>query len=563
MDLLRLTGSGTEGSNDLGTADGHRLSSPPRLSHSEGDGLPDRVPSSPFPGADLELVLKGALTRCGKLLSSGEIIVIQGILSLNPAALELYARLSLRRGGLFRKHSLRYDIDIDTATSELEIAGLIYTHIPDHLSTDIFSIEELKNACRRLGLSPRGNRENLCQTLKNHQWVDEPLILLRHRELLRKMELLFFQRAWMDRSALVKDRLGVVQFPHYHPTDGPGLFEDRRALACYERGRKGAWEPEEARRIALKGPALGRPWEAAVEAVLNTEGEHPELLAALVKVGAPLRARLALALERQGDLKGAFAICAAGSPHAAEAIALRRSGQRIGKKIGKGIPPVFTPDIPTRSLQMKAASPTHRPRWQVGQAELTVEQAVIALLAEAGVEAIHTENRLWTSLFTIVFWDCYWLPVPNMLPGPFLPGPLDLGSPHFYTARRAEADQRLAQLRQKGFVSFLTTQQKETMETLGAPELAFQLGPRLPGSLIADVLERLLQEGWSAAQGLPDLLIFANGQRVPGLIPPQLPTAPLLAEVKGPSDALQDGQRVWIHHILKSKNNVEVWWVST
>lgn len=524
--------------------------------------MPERVPSSPFPGADLQLVLQGALARCGRLLTSGETLVIQHILALNPAALELYARLSLRRGDLFRKHKLRYDIDIDTAVSELEVTGLIYTHIPDHLSTDIFSIEELKNACRRLKLSTRGNRENLCQTLKNHNWVDEPLILLRHRGLLRRMELLFFQRAWMDRSALVKDRLGVVQFQPYTPTEGPGLFEDRRALASYERGRQGTWEPEEARRIALKGPAFGRPWEAAVETLLAAEGEHPELLAALVQVGAPLRARLALALERQGDLKGAFAICAAGSPEATEAIALRRSGQRIGKKIGKGIPPVFAPDIPTRSLQMKVASPTHRPRWQVGQAELPVEQAVIARLAEAGVEAIHTENRLWTSLFTIVFWDCYWLPVPNMLPGPFLPGPLDLGSPHFYTARRAEADRCLDQLRQKGFVSFLTTQQKETTDRQGASELALRLGPRLPGSLIADVLERLLREGWAAAQGLPDLLIFADGQRVPGLIPPQLPSGPLLAEVKGPSDALQDGQRVWIHHILRSKNNVEIWWVS-
>jgi Fanconi-associated nuclease 1 len=179
-----------------------------------------------------------------------------------------------------------------------------------------------------------------------------------------------------------------------------------------------------------------------------------------------------------------------------------------------------------------------------------------------GVEAIHSENWLWTSIFSLVFRDIYWLPVPGMLPGPYLLGPLDLGTPAFYQNRAEAIDTRLAQLRDQGIVVFLTGWQNETLAGLVDAEAALRVASRLPAGLVARILERLAREGWASARGLPDLLIFGGGHRVEGLIPPTLAPGVSLAEVKGPTDSLQDSQRVWLQYLRDGQENVELWHVT-
>ena len=93
-------------------------------------------------------------------------------------------------------------------------------------------------------------------------------------------------------------------------------------------------------------------------------------------------------------------------------------------------------------------------------------------------------------------------------------------------------------------------------------EAALRVAPRLPAALVARILGRLAKEGWASARGLPDLLIFGDGRRVEGLIPPTLATGVLLAEVKGPTDSLQDGQRVWLQYLRDGQENVELWHVT-
>ncbi|HNH46199.1 MAG TPA: VRR-NUC domain-containing protein, partial [Myxococcota bacterium] len=415
--------------------------------------------------------------------------------------------------------------------------------------------------CARLGLGTRGKRELLEQRLVGQPWLVEPLILIAHTALLRRAELLFFQQSWLDRSVLVVDRLGLRRFAEYSPTGGPGLFSDRRSLDLWERGRRGDWREGEAEQVALAGPARGRPWSAALEKVL--ENCSLELLERLVAVGAPLRPRLALELERAGRVVEAFQLCAAGDPDPSLGLALERTGQRLGKKIGRGIAPKARHTIPERSLRLRRAETVRgRPGWQTGEGSRVVEEAVILELAGAGIEAIHSENWLWTSIFALVFRDLYWLPVPEMLPGPYLLGPLDLGTPAFYQNRAEAIDTRLAQLRDLGVVAFLTGWQKETLAGLVDGEAALRVASRLPAALVARILGRLAKEGWASARGLPDLLIFGDGRRVEGLIPPTLATGVLLAEVKGPTDSLQDGQRVWLQYLRDGQENVELWHVT-
>ncbi len=299
------------------------------------------MPSSPQPGIDLCLVIEGALERAGFLFTAGERVVLQRILQLPDAALELYARLSLRRGGIFRRDRLRYSLDLPATAGELKEASLTLDCVPERLAFPLFTLAELKEICIRLGQSSRGKRELLEERLIGQPWLTEPLLMIAHRALIRRVELLFFQQSWLDRSVLVVDRLGHRRFADYMPTGGPGLFSDRRSLDLWERGRRGEWREGEAEQVALAGPKRGRPWNAALEKVL--ESCPLDLLERLVAAGAPLRPRLALELERAGRVAEAFALCAGGDPDAALALALERTGQRLGKKIGRGIAPKARP----------------------------------------------------------------------------------------------------------------------------------------------------------------------------------------------------------------------------
>lgn len=486
--------------------------------------------------------------------------MIEVILGLQAAPLELYARLSLRAGPVFRVSTLRYALPVVEAITVLEAADLLISAIPDDRAAGAFPMAELKEACKRLKLPVGGSRDALIARLKGRRWRQEPVVMLAHLRLLRRMELLFFQQSWLDRSALVVDRLGVRRFASYTETGGAGLFSDRRSLRRYERGKAGEWEEGEALKVALTGPRRGAPWSDAVAMV--AEGADPQTLSALVAAGAPLRPRLALELERAGKVEEAFALCRGGDPDPAQQLALDRSGQRIGKKLGRGWTPRATVTIPERSLRLpRGESLAGRPGWRVEGRDYTVEAAVIASLRTQGVEAIHTENWLWTSLFALAFRELYWLPIPGMLPGPFLMGPLDLGSPAFFRNRQAEVEARLRLLREEGFVAVATGWEGEALAGLADGSAAISLGARLPGRLIARVLERLAREGWSSARGLPDLLVFGQGARPAGLIPPALPASVLLVEVKGPTDALQDGQRVWFQQLLSGGESVEIWHV--
>ena len=519
------------------------------------------MPSSPQPGRDLRLVIEGALERASFLFTAGEVVVIRRILALSACALELYARLTLRRGRLFRQERLRYTLDLAGAAGELKEASLVLDLVPERMAFPLFTLAELKAHCTRLGLSARGKRELLEQRLTGQPWLVEPLLLIAHRALIQRIELLFFQQSWLNRSVLVVDRLGLRRFADYRPTGGPGLFSDRRSLDLWERGRRGEWRAGEAERVALAGPARGRPWSAALETIL--EQCSLELLERLVAAGAPLRPRLALELERAGRLVEAFQLCAGGDPDPSVALALERTGQRVGKKIGRGIAPKIRHPILERSLRLRRAETVRgRPGWQTGEGSRVVEDAVIAELAKMGVEAIHSENWLWTSIFALVFRDLYWLPVPGMLPGPYLMGPLDLGTQAFYQNRAEAIDTRLTQLRDQGIVVFLTGWQNETLAGLVDGEAALRVASRLPAGLVARILGRLAREGWASARGLPDLLIFGAACRVEGLIPPTLAPGVTLAEVKGPTDSLQDAQRVWLQYLRDGQENVELWHVT-
>lgn len=91
-------------------------------------------------------------------------------------------------------------------------------------------------------------------------------------------------------------------------------------------------------------------------------------------------------------------------------------------------------------LEMQPGRP--RPRW--GPELEPIEAAVQRHCT--GQRVLQAENGLWTTLFGLLFFDLFWMPVAGMLPVPGMDGPLDLGSPVFVAHRAQSFQKRLREL---------------------------------------------------------------------------------------------------------------------
>lgn len=540
-----------------------------------GDGEGELAAPGGWAARDLREVVEVALERAGGLLTAGEDRVARQLLALGTDALELYARLTARVGPVFRVSRLTYAMDIPAAVDELVEAGLVHTVIPADRCLSAFDLVGLRAACERLGLPTRGRRAEVEDRLRGRSWVDEPVVLPRHLGLVARLELLCFERPWMDRQSLVLERLGAVRWAEHPVTGGPPLFRRRAALRAWERARAGDWaDGQEALRIAAAGPSGdgGRldGWRYAVEAVRSVAGDAATL-EVLDRAGAAVAQPLALALEREGRAEEALAVCRSGvrgeraTSDPAERLALDRTGARLARKLRRSWPPMALTAAPERVLRLPRVAPSRaggRPRWTVAERDLPVEAAVIEVLRATGREAVWSENHLWTSLFALCFADLYFLPIPGVLPTPRRDGPVDVGTPAFAQRRAPQILQRLDELRDGAGETLVNRWSGERLAGLSAPQMALAVGPRLPGPLLAAILARLAREGWSVANGLPDLCVLPGPPvRAGGLLPAQLDGDAILVEVKGEGDALRDGQRAWHHALLEARISVECWWV--
>ncbi len=573
--------------------------------------------ASCYAADDLREVVAGALAREGHLLAAGAVSVARRILALGDAACALDARLTLRVGRVFRVADLDYALDVPAAVARLVMDELADPFATDDACREAVDVPTLRAACRALGLPVSGARAVLEARLAGRTWMHDAVVVPRHRALLRRLELLHFQRSSMDRGMLVAERQGFVRWASYTPTGGPGLFPTRAAMLQRERAVRGAWtDPDEPLRLALAGPRDPGPcaWRRAVEAVLATN-PSADLLARLVGAGAHLWPRWALQLEAEGRVAEALEVCRGGLPRAfgaeggpaplpqrlpperdrrpiaaqgpeasvaddssprerenappvpspEERVALHRTGRRIAKTLRRSWLPEVAPDLPVRRVQLpRGGTIGARPAWRGDDRDRLVEGAVLALPGMRARGAIHAENALWTSLYALVFRDLYWLPVAGMLPGPRRSGPRDVGTPGFARRRRPEVQARLAEVERVGTSTFVEAWAGERLDGLVPLPYLLEAARNVPGRLASAVLRRLADEGWDAARGLPDLWIPPGAREmIPEFLPATLAENGILAEVKGPSDTLRDAQTAWMRYLLNLENIVEIWHVAS
>lgn len=539
---------------------------------------------------DLHEAVAGGLEAAQALLTAGEVALARRILGLGGPAGRTYARLAARSGALFRPGDLAgQGFEAPESTlAELAALDLVHGALPRRLRAGLLTADELRVALRALGQPTRGRRAELEErALAQPGWEPPAALRLAGRDLVRRLERLWLRGPWQDRSLLVRERVGVLRWPGFEPCPGPPPLRTRAQLLRMEALWAGALpaEPEltlawiaaepvaeepggpfDARRalrhhLAEQLRGLERAGEAARAAAL-----YRAALVALPR--GDLSLRLALALEAAGDRAGALAACEEGLAWArpAERLALGRTGRRLARALGRS----WRAEAPLRAaaerelLLPAAAGAERRLRW--GGEGLPIELACVAAVAPRA--AIWGENTLWTTLFGLLFADLYGLPVPGMLPTRLLAGPLDLGTPAFAARRAGPVRARLEALGAGEGAALLARHHTRyagcalagvRWELAPLPQLVDVVEGLGPRALCAAV-QLLLDQGWAAARGLPDLVVLPGpAVRLPGGLPAQLPEALLLAEVKGPSDSLRDEQRVWHDQLLAAGVRVELW----
>ncbi|MCP4809784.1 MAG: hypothetical protein GY913_25195 [Proteobacteria bacterium] len=553
--------------------------------------FPDRI-GGDLALADLQVVVRGALATNGALLTAGERARAEQILALSGAPGRIYARLATRKSDVFRVPALQYH-DVSQGLAGLAELGLVHRGVPWSERLTLRTVVELKDLCRACGLRRGGKRADLVERLAGaRDWSDEDVVRVVGKSLVRRLEFLWFRSAWRDRSVMVLERLGQLAPAEYEPTGGGRAFDTRAELLAFEEARGEELEVEQAL-VALSGSPRRAPHlrgldvhrmrsRRLAERARELERDKEDALAERIyRVLLAEEARAAFAAWRLAQVLGRSDRAAEGARVCAEwrdrvapadALRLERTGRRLARAARVGWRPARPlSQAPVRKLRLAAVERIkNRPGWAGLEGEgTTIEGAVAHALSPRRV--LFAENLLWTTVFGLLFVDLYFLPVEGMLPVPYLRGPLDLGTPGFRAHRAEAVAERLTAIEAGGGQELARAAFSDRVgqsiaglawEVWDEADLLAVVAGTPPAALAA-ICRRLIDEGWSAAQGLPDLCVLPGEMVRVDAVPARVPEHLLLIEVKGPTDALRDEQRVWHDALRRAGLAIELWSVHT
>jgi hypothetical protein len=508
-------------------------------------------------------------SRYGDLLSSDEHAFISAFRRLPLSPQRLYVRLISRQGPLFRSDRLAYPEipDLETAWKTLSEQNFLAIASPE-LSTaalPLLTIPELRQLAAESGIGLQGGakKADILGAISEHL---PPAILapvLRRRflwlspgfpEIMRVFRLLFFGTSEPDLTAFVLSDLGKIRFEPYPLLSTHRLFTRRdeieRALLLIDLAEELhvlldlPMSTEQAEGIAgliRRLPATdGHPiLTRRRRRFLEKAGRHwerqgrPDIALELYADPStwPSRERRARLLARAGLPPQALDVCQEilknpRHPEEEEVAANLAARLQSATPPATGLDPIVE-------------------KWPLPpEPGIRVEERVLRLFSQKGLPGFEAENRFWTSLFALLFWDIIFSPVPRAFGHPFQSGPSDLFSAGFRPAREPAISKRLAELastddwrdrlleryhQKHGIANALVTWEALPIHHFSK---AVQV---IPGSHLAAICDRLSQNPGGFKTGFPDLFLFTSN-----------PCGYLLAEVKSPNDRLQNNQKSWM-----------------
>lgn len=521
---------------------------------------------------NFEYLLGFVRAQYADLLTGEESAFADRFAELSRPARSLWVRMATRRGPWFRADRLEYaDVtDTEAALLELSLAGFAShagTAAPESL-LELFTRPELEQGRSRLGIPRARTKQALVDSLVEvgltppRLGLVTPVIRRRQLRHVQVFQLLFFGNLRQDLTDFVLSELGIMRFEEYALT-GRGYFTSRRVvddlLAAEHWSRRvgealGRADPAE---LADVGDALCR-WDCAPEArsrrdqlLLRVARDLERLSAAQAALTlynrtdlAPARERRARVLHALGRREDVVRVCQS-ILDAPDSEAEAAFAARFSTRVLRG---------PIRDLfeaaLLRCAAPLvrrHRRPYDTRRLELPprkarVEECVRGWYETQGARAFYVENGLFPGLFGLTFWDIIFAELPGTFFHPFQAAPADIYQREFRERRHDLIAARLRELeagdgwKERARYHYATRAGTASpfvhWRTL-SPDLLGLALDRIPGTQLARVSERILDDPRRHRSGFPDLVVFPErGYR--------------LVEVKGPGDALQDNQKHWL-----------------
>lgn len=199
-----------------------------------------------------------------------------------------------------------------------------------------------------------------------------------------------------------------------------------------------------------------------------------------------------------------------------------------------------------------------------GDATVSVESLAMEHYADTeNWRGLHSETRVWTTLFVLLFADAIFLPIPGVFQSQFQIAPLDFGTDSFVAKRFPAIADRLELIRKghgKGIVRttwhkfYGCALQGVSWILLSLDDLC-DIVDGLGGSSLADIMGLLAEDFSSWSSGAPDLLLWQR--RSNSVIHVKA------VEVKSANDRLSDQQRAWLLALRDAGVSVAVCRVSS
>jgi hypothetical protein len=508
------------------------------------------APPTDYYAANLRRLLEHVLAFHRDLLEPDVYDYARRLQASSRDAQRLFARLIVRKGPWLRVDKLRYPEleDVDAALRELEALGVLVLGGPAPAD----ALLKLLTTPERRSLYPQlpASRRDLWITRCVSAYSDAAIrarLARRYRwlalagvERFQALQTLFFGDDRQDTSTFVLEDLGLLRYPRYLLKREDRLFARRSDFLDYLRLRR-------------------------LSALSHRLEEHPRLAAHLsaelwsemaTRYASRQRDRLLNRLGRHFERRGEFdaALCCYGrsSSHPARERRVRllvrlgdeAGGRRLADRMRSEPRAAEEVDFAARFPKRRGS---YQPVLKVvplrGAIEERIERHAARLLGADGGEVWHLENHFPLTLAGLAYWDVVMSALPGAFVNPYQAAPLDLFWPDF-AGRRAEALAELeARFRVPG--QFRETVRESFRRHEGTASRlvswwAFSKGRLdcllrcIPEAELHAVASHVIRQPYRARTGFPDLtVIYAPGHYE-------------FVEVKGPTDALQAPQRVWL-----------------
>jgi hypothetical protein len=471
---------------------------------------PDQPPPPDYYAANVRRMLSHVLDCHQDLLRPDERRYARSLLSASVAAQRFFARLVTRKGPWLRLDKLGYAevADREAAVAELCDLGVIACGARAPADELLCLLTTPERHALFPGI-PRQRRDDWITTCvtthtdeqirriisRSYTWLE-----LTAPSRFAVCQLLYFGDGHQDMSTFVLQDLGMTRYPQYSLEPQDRMFAEQKDL---ERFR------------ALRH----------LRALAQRLVEHPELdvwLSDQLWYSHPARERRVRVLHKLGEDAGVEALLSKmrQRPEASEE---QEFAQWFGsRRKASG-------EITTLSLE--------------GSTPPDIEAHAARLLAAAGGEAWHLENQLPMMLAGLAYWDIVFAPLPGAFVNPFQVAPLDLFWPDFAKTRADLLARRDEAFAEPGrFTATLLEHHKQhhglanrLVNWHAWPAERLELLIRhVPEPDLKQIARYVIQQPYRAKTGFPDLLvIYGNGSYE-------------FVEVKGPTDALQPAQRIWL-----------------